>query len=302
MNINNEEINNLYELQNYLKQKFNIDVNIRIPTRNPSKITIKNIYNKLLIYIMLLIIFIYLFVKIKKYNILLNIILILLLLYILYNILYYLYSIYLYHIIYKHDIDNSTSYKNINFNTGDIIQETTPWYSSFAIYLHILNNKHRYLHGGIVINFKNNNYLLHLMGNSVEYSKPILNFNDYYNLEICPLNNYFKDNYYCTRYYKLFKTNYNNKISNEKLFNILKDLDVKKIVFDTKINIHIPENNDYNDNFDTKYNCLNFIFKILYKLNIIPLFNFQNVLYNDLIFLPNLSNNIYNKEIIIKAI
>ena len=302
MNINNEEINNLYELQNYLKQNFNIDVNIRIPIRNPSKITIENIYNKLLINIILLIIFIYLFIKIKKYNILINIILILLLLYILYNILYYLYSIYLYNIIYKHDIDKSTSYKNINFNTGDIIQETTPWYSSYAIYFHILNNKHRYLHGGIIINFKNNNYLLHLMGNSVEYSKPILNFNDYYNLEICPLNNYFKDNYYCTRYYKLFKTNNNNKISNEKLFNILRDFDVKKIVFDTKINIHIPENNDYNDNFNTKYNCLNFIFKILYKLNIIPLFNFQNVLYNDLIFLPNLSNNIYNKEIIIKAI
>ena len=97
----------------------------------------------------------------------------------------------------------------------------------------------------------------------------------------------------------IFKTNNNNKITNYKLFNALKEIDMKKALF--KLKIHVPENNDYESNFSKNYNCLNFLFKILYKLNVIPLFNFQNIVYNDVMFLPNLSNNIYNKEIIINT-
>ena len=302
MNNNNSIVNDLNDFKNYLKNKFDINVSIRYPIEKKTNITIQNIYLKLLIQIIILILCIYLFLKNKKYKIFVNIILFFIILYILYNIFCYFYKIYLYNHIYKNNIDNIDnyiSYKNINFSTGDIIQENLPWYNTYGIFSNIINNITRYFHGGMIIRFKNKNYLLHLYGGKCKYSNPILYFNNNNNIEICPLNDYIKDNYYCNINYRLFKINHNKKIDNDNLFNILKEFDIKKILF--KFYIHFPKNNNYNDNFSKNYNCLNFIFKILYKLNIIPLFNFQNILNDDLLFLPNLSNNIYNKEIIIKA-
>ena len=56
-----------------------------------------------------------------------------------------------------------------------------------------------------------------------------------------------------------------------------------------------------NDNFiNNKNHCMSFILKLLHYLKIIPQFNFQNFTSNDLIYLPKLSNNLYNDPIIIK--
>jgi hypothetical protein len=301
MNNNSEvnDLNDLNDLKNYLKNKYNINLSIRLPTEKKTNVTIQDIYLKLFIQIIILILCIYIYLKNKKYKIY-NIILFFIILYILYNIFCYFYKIYLYNHIYNNNnYINYINYNDINFSTGDIIQEKLPWYNNFGIFINILNNSSKYLHGGMVIRFENKNYLLHLAGYKCYYSKPILYFNNNNNIEICPLDNYIKDNYYCNSNYRLFKINPNKKIDNDKLFNVLKEFDIKKIIF--KIYIHFAKNNNYNDNFDINYNCLNFIFKILYKLNIIPLFNFQNILNDDFLFLPNLSNNIYNKEIIIQA-
>ena len=54
-----EELNDLYELKDFMKNNFNLDVNIRIPNGYVSKITIQDIYLKLLIQIIILIVSIY---------------------------------------------------------------------------------------------------------------------------------------------------------------------------------------------------------------------------------------------------
>jgi hypothetical protein len=65
-----EELNDLYELKYFIKNNFNLDVNIRIPNGYVSNITIKDIYLKLLIQIIILIIIVYIYFLIikKKYT------------------------------------------------------------------------------------------------------------------------------------------------------------------------------------------------------------------------------------------
>lgn len=304
MNINySKELNDIKELKDYIKNNFNIDTTIRIPSGYIRNIKVVDFYQKVFLYIIILILYIFILYKIIKYNkkyiLFVNIILFLILLYLIFYIICLFYSIYLYYNLYKNknNLDNYIDYKNIKFETGDIIQEISPWYSKNTILLHILDKRHRYLHGGIIIKFKNKNYLLHVLYNKIGYSNYILDFDNCKYLEICPLDTYIKDNNYSSEYFRLFKNK--NKLNNYKLFNTLSEINLEKIAF--SYNVHLPENNDYDDNFSINYNCLNFIYKILYKLNIIPLFNFQNIISNDLVFLPNLSNNVYEKEIIIKS-
>jgi hypothetical protein len=303
MNINYlEELIHIRELKNYIKVNFNIDTTIRIPADYCTNIKIETYYLKLLIYIIILIIYIYILYKIIKYNekyiFIVDLVLFIILFYLVINIFQNIYIIYLYYNYYKKKLNDCIYYKNIVYETGDIIQEYTPWYSKMGILINIFDIKNHYFHSGIIINFNNKIYILQIMNNKFKYSNYALDFDNCKHLEICPLDSYIMDNTYCTKYYRLFKNSNKDKINNYMLFSALSRMNIEKIIFN--YGLTIVENDDYDKNFSVYYNCVNFIYKLLYKLDIIPLFNFQNVLSNDLLFLPKLSNNIYQKEIFIK--
>jgi len=300
MDIN--KINDLKELKNYLKEKFNIDVNIDINVNYSNKISIKNNINlvklKLFFNFFIFISFIILFIinlklikKIIGKNILINICFYLLIIFFILRILYFIKididMVYLYYKnknLYKNE---SINYDKINFNTGDIMQEVTNWnYHNLFLCLFPL----KFLHNLMVIKYKNKNYILHYTVDNPGYPENMLTFNTKH-IEMFLLDDYLKDNYYSVKYYRLFKTK--KIINNDSIFEFLKNINYKDLKFSFMINIG-EENNTYH--------CMSFLLKILNSINIIPKLNFQNFTSDDLIYLPELSNNIYDKPFIFEYI
>jgi len=301
MDIN--KINDLKELQIYLKENFNINAYIKYYDKI-KKPNISIFYIKLFLILFFSIIFIVLLIIFRKnikkvikkklfFKIIFYLILIFLILCSIYLIHKYFNIIYLYHfnkkLYEKKYKKKSIDYNEIKFNTGDILQETTNWnYYNILLYLFPL----KFLHNLMVINFKNKNYVLHFTLRTCGYPQNILHFNDTENIEIFLLDDYLKYNYKSVKYYRLFKTK--KLINNDSIFEFLKNINYKDLKFSFMINIK-------EDNKNT-YHCMSFLLKILNSINIIPKFNFQNFTSDDLIYLPELSNNIYDKPFMFEYI
>ena len=309
------QINNLLELKNYLKYKYNLNVNLNNSydiNKNINIQSINTVYIRLVISLIILFITIYIFTKLidtlnksnKIYFYFLIILFIIILCSILFYIQRYLFMIYFYNknnkILYD-EYEKIVEYnENIKLNSGDILQEETNWNYNYGILLYIFPIK--FLHNIIVINFKNKKYGLHYINKKFGYPENILEFESKH-IELIPLDSYLKDNYYSVKNYRLFKIK--KELNNDKIFSFLKTLNMKKINFSFMPNINycskkIKKNIEDDDYIDNKNHCMSFILKLLHYLNIIPQFNFQNFTSNDLIYLPQLSNNLYNNPIIIK--
>jgi len=301
------QINDLLGLKNHLKYKYNLNVNLNNSyniNKNVNIRSINTVYIRLLISLIILFITIYIFIKLidtlnklnksnKIYFYFLIILLIIILCSTLFYIQRYLFMIYFYS---KNNKKNYDEYEkiveyneNIKLNTGDILQEETNWNYNYGVLLYIFPIK--FLHNIIVINFKNKKYGLHYINKKFGYPENILEF-DSKHVELIPLDSYLKDNYHAVKNYRLFKIK--KEVNNDKIFSFLKTLNMEKINFS-----FMPNINYYNDD---KNHCMSFILKLLYYLNIIPKFNFQNFTSNDLTYLPQLSNNLYNDPIIIKIV
>lgn len=296
MDIN--KINDLKELKNYLKEKFNIDVNVNYSNKIIIKNDINTVKLKLFVGFFLFISFLILFIinlkLIKKFigkNILINICFYLLIISFILCILYFIKvnidMVYLYYndrYLYKNE---SINYNKINFNTGDIIQEARNWnYHHLLLYFFPI----KFLHNLMVIKYKNKNYLIHYTANNPGYPKNMLTFNTQH-IEMFLLDDYLKDNYYSVKYYRLFKTK--KIINSDSIFEFLKNINYKDLNFSFMMNFGEDNNT---------YHCMSFLLKILNTINIIPKFNFQNFSSDDLIYLPELSNNIYDKPFIFEYI
>ena len=249
-------------------------------------------YFKILFLLVLLVLLLIIFIHIQnKINYLFYIIIIFIIFYLLFNNSYKLYNYnkFINNNDYREYNDNKKykdyiEYKNYNnLDTCDIIQEYIPW--NFNFFYYILNIK--FLHNFIILNFNNKKYIIHLV-TKYDYPKYVLNIKSKY-LNISTLNSYLKNNSHITRYYRLFK--FKNKLDNNRIFNCLKYITKKDISF-SYLNIF--------NTFDNKYQCMSFILKIIYYLNIIPKFNFNIFLPDDLYYLPNLSNGLYDYPIILK--
>ena len=301
---NNTSIDDLKELQDYLIHKYNIKIYLN-NSKNIGVIKkIEDVYLKLFFLIVsIIIIFLLYYIfkkdinKFRKTNLFINIIfytiLIFISLYVIFLLQKYLFMIYFY---YKNNNiyeQSSVNYKNINFETGDILQEVSNWNYNFGFLLYLFPLD--FLHNIFIIKFKNKNYVLHYTMDNCGYPKNILTFNTKH-LEIFLLDDYLRDNYHATKYYRIFKPK--KSLDNEKIFDFLKNIDIDNLKFSFLpcIKNCIYNTNDNNNN----YNCMSFILRILNYLKIIPEFNFYNFTSNDLIYLPKLSNNNYNDSIIIK--
>jgi hypothetical protein len=279
-------MNDLNELQLYLLNNYNIKVYINNARKINIIQNIKYIYLRLSLIIILSLIVFYTYLK-YKYNILLLIVLIII---IIFYIQKYISMIYFYNKNDKLHEDISINYNDINFETGDIIQEVFNWNYECVYLLHLF--PFDYLHNAFIIKFKNKNYILHYTNNNCGYPINMLSFNETKHIEICLLNEYFKDNYHSTKCYKLFKPN--KKIDNNRVFKFLESLNMKKLQFSFLPCIKEDETTDY------RFNCMTFILKILIELSIIKKFNIHNFSPNDLQYLPQMSNNFYKNPIFIK--
>ena len=296
----NKNDDDLLELQNYMKNKYNIDVKINVSKNLKNIKTIEDLYINLFVMFILLIVFIifvYFLSLNKKFNIIkkkylaLNILFYVLLIFIFLLIIYYLqkylFKIYFYNKNIKMCENNSINLNNIDFNTGDILQGVANSTGLNGILLYLFNID--FLHNIFVFKFKNENYILHFCpyeSYNYSYTKKSIRFNSTY-LEIARLENYLNDTSNFIKYYRLFK--YNKKLENDKIFNFLKNLNMEKLNF--KICPCIKD-------CDNNYNCMSFI---LNNLNIIPKFNINNFIPDNLVYLENISNYSYNKPIIIKV-
>jgi hypothetical protein len=182
----------------------------------------------------------------------------------------------------------SIKYSDIDFKTGDILQEVINWDFENLYFLYFIQID--YLHTFMIIKFKNKNYILNYVENNFGYPKNILSFNETKYIEIFPLEDYLKDNKKYVKYYRMFRPK--KYLNNNSIFNFLKSLDMKKLKF-SYFNF-IYKNND-------TYNCLSFTLKILNYLNIISNFDINTIFPNDFIKLPELSNNLYNNPFMMKV-
>ena len=293
--------NDLIELKNYIENKYNIGVTINIPKKFTNVRTIKHVYINLFIIFILTLLFIFCiyfllsnkkFTNIKKKYFIFNSIFYILITFIILLIIYYLqknlFMAYYYHKNNNKYENNSINVNNIDFNTGDILQESSNWNYNYGFLLYL--SKLDFIHNLFIFKFNNKNYILHFYLGSPGYPENYLTFNGTKYLEICRLEDYLKDNYFCTKYYRLFK--YNKKLDTDKIFDCLKNLDIENLKFTFSPCTKDCENN--------KYNCMSFILKLLIDLNIIPKFNISNFTSNDLIYLENISNNSYDKPSIIR--
>lgn len=281
------EIDDLTELQNYLRNKFNIDVYVNNSTKKNFIKNINDVYFKLFLCIFFILLIIYCIYFYKKYYILF----ILLFILCIYFLQRYIIMIYLYDKYYKnnHDHDhNHVKLNNIKFQTGDILQEVSNWNYIYGFLIYFSNLD--FFHNLIVIKFKNKDYFLNYTGGNFGYPGNILSFKSPY-IEIFPLDSYFMDNYHATKYYRLFQIN--KPINNDKIFKFLQTLNYEKLGFTFLPCIKENVNNN-------NYNCMSFILTLLIFLNIIPSINVNNFSSIDLIYLPGLSNKMYNEPIIIK--
>jgi len=281
--------NDLYKLKDYLKKNYNMDVIVLNREKYTENKSINLTFLYLFISLFIIIIITYFFF-ISKINYI-KLILFILFLFLIYNIHKYFMRINFY---YKKDNifeNNSINYTNIDFKTGDILQEATNWNYNYFIILLLSLFQLDYLHNIFVIKFNNKIYGMHYTKYIYNYPQFCMKFNNKH-IEIFGLEDYIIDNSYATKYYRVFKPNVN--IDNNKIFEYLKIMDMKKLNFK-----FLP---DINYNKDTNsYHCMSFILKLLNYINIIPRFNFQNFSSDDLEYLPDLSNGKYDKSFIIKV-
>jgi hypothetical protein len=297
----NISYNNLIELQDYLRQKYNIKVYVN-KSKNLNIIKkIEDVYIKLFFLIVFIIIIIFSYFifktninKIRKNNLFSNIVfyvlLISIIVYILFLLQKYIFMIYFY---YKNNNlyeDSSVNYNNINFNSGDILQEVSNWNYNYGFLLYFFPLD--FLHNLFVIKFKNKDYILHYTNGNNGYPENILSFNDTNYVEIFLLNDYLIDNYHATKYYRLFKTK--KIVDNDKIFTFLKSLKMCDLKFSF---LPCIKENNISNNY---YNCMSFLLKLLNNLSILKDFNIHNFTSNDLIYLPEISNNMYDKPILLK--
>ena len=267
-------MDDLNYLQEFLLINHNLETKIK---KSDSIYYIKNIY---IIYLILffLILLLFLIIYFIKFGIK-SIVPILILLYFIQK---YFFLVYHYKNINK--FDNHFVKKDLNnldFQTGDILQETVNWDNSTGLLTYLIGND--FLHNIFILKFNNNFYGLHFIKSNFGYPEKYLSF-DSKHIEIFPLIDYLKENDYSVKYYRLFKIK--NSISNELVFNFIKTLNMKELFFSYLPNLnqnHIIKNSN-------NFHCLSFILKLLNYCNIIPEFNFQNITSDDLLFLPKLSN------------
>lgn len=284
-------MDDLIELKNYIQNKYNINVFINKSKNKHIDYNINHIYINLIIMIMMIILIVYFIYKCKKMKYIHYIFIAIIMLVILFNLQKYIFMIHFYNKNNnKYDKKKIKNYNEINFKTGDILQGVCGWNSRIGFLSYISGLE--YLHNLIIINFKNNNYILHYTYGNFGYPKNIISFNDTKLIEISKLDDYLKNDYNVTKYYRLFEIN--NPLKNDDIFYVLKNFNMKKFKFS-----YWPclSNNKLCEN---KYNCMSFILKILIDLKILNNFNITTFTPNDLIYLPNLSNNLYKNPIIIK--
>lgn len=291
--IHNTDLDNI---KNYIETKFNIKIQYFENKKNEKDTKIKNItdiFFKIFINFLFLTIFIYLFIKIN-----LNLIKYVFLVLIIYIILIIINKFLLVINYFKINIKSSSindiiNYKDIEFKTGDIIQESYNWdYSNgfygYFLFFYPIN----YFHNSMIIKYNNTNYLLHFLPSSFGYPTDILNLNNNISIEIVKLDDYLRDNKN-VYYYRLFSVN--KEINNEKIFNYLSKINNDNTKFS-----FIPSFIQFNKEElleNNSYNCLSFLLKILYEFKIIPFMNYTYFLSDDLICLPELSNYFYKKSI-----
>jgi hypothetical protein len=283
--------NDLYYLGEYLKKNYNMNIKVLYRKKyinNSSSINLNFIYLFLLLFLIPIFLYLYLILN-NKY---IKFLIIILLIIVIYYIPKYFMRIYLY---YKNEniYENSTiSHKMVNFQTGDILQEVTNWnYNYYYMLFLLFISNIDFLHNIFVIKFNNKIYGLHYTKHNYEYPENCMNFNNKH-IELFNLNDYFNDNSYATKYYRVFSPNI--KIDNSKVFDFLKNMDLQKLNFR-----YFPTINYCKDN--NEYNCMSFILKLLNYINFIPKFNFQNFYSVDLEYLPDLSNGKYNESFIINV-
>ena len=184
---------------------------------------------------------------------------------------------------------NKNIYKNLK--SGDILQSSFFWNNDYAWLLNIIPID--YLHNIIIINYKNKKYGLHYVNKKFGYPKNILSFNNKH-IEIFDLQEYFYDNYYSSKYYRLVQVK--EDINNDDIFIAINKLNDKNIKFTFLPSIKRTNNTDYK-----YYNCVSFILKILNESSIIPNMNFRNFFPNEFIYLPHISNYYYNNLVMIEV-
>lgn len=302
---NNNSKNDLTELQHYLKKKYNINVFLN---KSGNINVIKKIEYVYLLLLFLIIFTLLIFVfynvfkkyitKIRKNNLFINIIFYILLigisLYVIFLFQKYFFMIYFYNKYKNNNIyeESSINYNDIDFETGDILQEYPNWTSNYGFFLYLYQLD--FFHNIFIIKFKNKNYVLHYTITNFGYPENILSFNNTKYIEIFLLEDYLRDNYYSTKYYRVFKTN--KILDNDKIFTFLKNLKMNDLKFS-----FFPKNeNNLNKNTNTN-NCITFILKILNYCSILKKFNIYNFKPDDLIYLPELSNNFYDKPFLMKV-
>jgi hypothetical protein len=286
-------MDDLIELKNYIKNKHNINVFVNESKNNNILCDINIVYVRLIIIIIIMFVCWHILYSNKK-NINKITFIILVVLFIVLNIYYlqkYIIMIYIYNKNNnKYDNIEIKHYNEIQFNTGDVLQGIVGWNSNFGVISQIFGIE--YLHNLIVIKFKNIDYALHFTNNNFGYPKNIISFEDNNSIEIFKLDDYLKNKCNVTKYYRLFQIK--NAMNNDDLFNVIKKWNLKKFKF-TFMPCFANE-----EKCNNKYNCMSFILKILIDLRILRKFNVNTFVTNDLIYLPELSNNLYKNNIIIK--
>lgn len=290
--IHNTDLDNI---KNYIETKYNIQIKY-FENKNDKIDNIKSIndiFFKIFINILFLILFIYLFIKINlqfmKYIFLILIIYIIL---IIINKLLLVINYFKINIKMS-SIDNIINYEDIEFKTGDIIQESYNWdYSNgfygYFLFLYPIN----YFHNSMIIKYNNIDYLLHFLPSSFGYPKDILNINNNISIEIVKLDDYLKDNKN-VYYYRLFSVN--KSIDNTQIFNYLSNINNENTKFNFIPYFTLLNKEELLEN--NSYNCLSFLLKMLYEFDIIPIMNYTYFLSDDLVCLPELSNYFYKKGI-----
>jgi hypothetical protein len=279
-------MDDLNYLQEYLLVNYNLETSIR---DSDNIFYIKNIKYFIILFIILILIFlsVIIFLKLDIKSITLLIILLFFIQKNFFRLYYYYKNISIFNKKYsKYDINN------LEFKTGDIIQETVNWDNKNGFLTYLLGTE--YLHNILIIKFNNINYGLHFLKSNFGYPKKILGFKSKY-IEIFRLKDYFIDNDFSIKYYWLIKIK--KEISNKLIFKFLQKLDMENIYYSYLINT-----NEKQIKTNKKYNCLSFILNILNYCKIIPNLNFQNFIPDDLIFLPKLSKSKYFYPKILKFI
>ena len=292
----------LQELSNFLNEKYQMDTYIDKSSEVLFNTNYKLFVIKRVIYIVLLI-FLYCYIlSFKNKHIVLLLIKIIIILIIIFN-LYILIINKLTkeheekinnHIRNNHTINNI---ENIEFKTGDVIQQVYYWtINDKMINLFYFQNN---VHNLLIINFNNNIYALHYYpDDTLFWGHTVIKFKNNKHMEIANLYEYIK--YEKEKYntiYRLIKVE--NRLDNNKIFNIIKNNFNKKSTFTFLPSIKFTSIEDWYNNHFNKANCCSFIIKLLYLYGLIKLFNFNNVTSDDLLFLKYITNGVYQDPIYI---